>query len=168
MRIESLRSVAAVAIAVGIVTLTGCSNDDPAGSNNTSGGGADIDVTSSTPSSGDTNISGTGVLVQTGSDTLNGVPVTSVQLDATSGGNLRRVRVYFDTATGNPEAVSYFWGAANVNENIVYCPAAGCTGVTVNQGTKEIFFSNTALDDNNPVGPTTKFATLSVGAIQYP
>jgi hypothetical protein len=106
--------------------------------------------------------------VQTSADTLMGTPVTRVDVDATTGGYLRHVRVYFETANGNPKAVSYEWGASSLLENSVYCPAAGCTGVTVNQTTKEIFFSNTALDDNNPVGPTTKFATLSLGGIQYP
>lgn len=107
-------------------------------------------------------------------DTLGGVPVTRVQLDATSdstgttNSHLRQVLVYFETANGNVKAVTYSWGVANVNENIVYCPAAGCTGATVNMVTKEISFLNTPLDDNSPVGPTTKFATLSLGMIVYP
>src|SRR6188768_2070648 len=110
MGIVSRTSWAAAVVVLGLLALAGCSDDDPVSSNNTSGGGADIDVTTSTPASGDTNISGAGVLVQTGTDTLNGVAVTRVTVDATSDGNLRRVTVYFETATGNPEAVSYSWG----------------------------------------------------------
>jgi len=135
----------------------------------TIGGGADIDVTNATPASGNTNISGVGAVVTTTFDTLNTVPVTRVTVAATTADNIKRqVLVYFATATGVVQAVSYSWGTANVSENIVYCPSAGCTGVTVNQQTKEIFFSNTALDNNSPVAQTDKFATLSLGGIQYP
>lgn len=132
------------------------------------GGGADIDVANATPTSGNTNISGPGVTVTTTFDTLNGVPVTRVQVDGTSGGMKRQVQVYFATGSGTVQAVNYSWGTTNLNENIVYCPAAGCTGVSINTTTKEIFFTNTALDNHGPVPPTTKFATISLGGIQYP
>jgi hypothetical protein len=130
-------------------------------------GSADIDVTAATPASGNTNISGAGVTVATTFDTLNGTPVTRVQVDGTSGGNQRRVLVYFATTGGAVQAVSYFWGAANVTENIVYCPALGCDAVSVNQVAKTITFVGTALDNHSPVDPTDKFATL-IGGIQYP
>lgn len=169
MRARIFRLGAAAIIAVACAGIMGCNDDDVLnpGGGGTTGGGADIDVTTSTPSSGDTNISGSGVTVATSSDTLNGTPVTRVQVDATTGGYKRRVLVYFETSGGAVSAVSYFWGVSDVSENIVYCPAAGCTGVTVNQTTKEIFFSNTALDNNDPFGSPTKFATLSLGGIQY-
>lgn len=128
-------------------------------------GGAGIAVTNATPASGNTNISGAGVTVATTFDTLNGVPVTRVQVDGTSGGIQRRVLVYFTTATGAVQAVSYFWG--NLLENIVYCPAAGCTGASVNMGSKVMTFANTALDNNNPFTSPDKFSTLN-GTIQYP
>ncbi len=184
MRTRPSKLCLALIVACVLVAFTGCEDgnqvfefpgdENNAGNNGSNnpppGGGADIDVTQATPASGDTNISGSGVTVQTSADTLDGgaTPATRVQLDATSDGNQRRVLVYFETATGTPRATSYLWGAADVNENVVYCPAAGCSGVSVNMATKEIFFSNTALDDNNPFGPATKFATLSLGAIQYP
>jgi hypothetical protein len=170
---------ATLVVAVALVTMTACNDDDDdvlnGGGGGTTGGGADIDVTSSTPASGDTNISGTGVTVTretfTGNGTGgfdNGVEYTRIQVDATSDGNARRVLVYFESASGTPKAVSYFWGATDINDNIVYCPAAGCTGVTVNTTNKEIFFSSTALDNNDPLGGSpTKFATLSLGGIQY-
>lgn len=175
MRNGFIRALAATLFVVATISMTGCGGEDvviggptgPGGPGPT-GGGADIDVTQSTPATGNTNISGSGVTVQTSSDTLNGTPVTRVQVDATSDGYRRRVLVYFETAAGTPRAVSYFWGVSDVNENIVYCPAAGCTGVTVNLSTKEIFFANTALDNNDPFAAPTKFATLAVGGIQYP
>ncbi len=64
--------------------------------------------------------------------------------------------------------MTYAWGASNVTDNVVYCPAAGCTGVSVNLSTREIFFLNTPLDNNSPGGATNKYATLSLGGIQYP
>jgi len=128
--------------------------------------GVDIDVTLATPASGNTNISGTGATVATSSDTLNNVPVTRVQVDATTNGYKRQVVVYFETATGNVVAVSYSWGLATIFENSVYCPSAGCTGVSVNKVTKVITFVNTALDNNSPAPPPDKFATLN-GSIQY-
>lgn len=133
------------------------------------GGGADIDVTNATPASGNTNISGSGITVATSFDTLNGIPVTRVQVDATVGGNQRQVLVYFATTGGAVQAVSYFWGTASLFDNIVYCPVAGCAGVSVNQTTKVITFVNTSLDNNNGPfpPPPDKFATLN-GAIQYP
>lgn len=167
MRARIFRLGAAAIIAVACAGIMGCDDDDDV--LNTGGGGttgADIDVTASTPASGNTNISGAGVTVATSADTLNGTPVTRVQVDATTSGFKRRVLVYFETAGGAPSAVSCFWGVSDVTENIVYCPAAGCTGVTVNQTTKELSFSSTALDNNDPFGPPTKFATLS-GGIQY-
>ncbi len=185
MRTGFFRLCAMLIMVIGLAGLTGCEDSnrvfdfpsddagDDGGDDDNNGGGAvggaaDIDVTSSTPASGNTNISGSSLTVQTTSDTLNGVPVTRVQLDATSDGHARRVLVYFETATGAPQAVSYFWGAAVVTENTVYCPAAGCTGVSVNMATKEISFSNTALDNNSPVAPTDRYATLSLGIIVYP
>jgi hypothetical protein len=117
-------------------------------------------VLNSTPASGNTNISGSAVTVST---TLDDADTTRVQVNATSDGNLREILVYFTTATGAVEAVSYEWGTASVLENIVYCPLAGCTNVSVNIATREITFSGTALDDHGNPGPTdppTKFATL--------
>jgi hypothetical protein len=137
------------------------------GGGGSSGGIADIDVIDATPVSGNTNISGTGVTVATTFDTLNSTPVTRVTVTGTTGGIQREVKVYFTTSTGAVQAVSYSWGTS-LGENIVYCPAAGCTGVSVNQNTKEIFFSNTMLDNNNPFTAADKFATLSIGGIQYP
>lgn len=134
------------------------------------GGTADIDVTNATPASGNTNISGVGAVVTTTFDTLNTIPVTRVTVAATTTDSIQRqVQVYFVTATGAVSAVSYSWGGSlPVHDNIVYCPATGCTGVTVNQVDKTIFFTNTVLDNNSPVAATTKFATLSLGGITYP
>lgn len=167
---RSLSAFVTVAALLAITLLLGCSGNGSVTAGGPGGGtgGADIDIVSSTPASGNTNISGSGVTLATTADVLNGTPVTRVQLDATSDGDVRQILVYFETATGNPRAVTYSWGVANVNDNIVYCPAAGCTGVTVNMTTREIFFSNTALDNNDPFGAPTKFATISVGGIQYP
>lgn len=131
------------------------------------GGGADITVINATPASGNTNISGPGLTITTTPDTLNGVSVTRVEVNGTSDGNQRRVRVYF-TAVGVVQAVSYFWGTANINDNIVFCPEAGCTGVSVNTTSKGIFFANTVLDDHGPGIPPTKFATFDISGIQYP
>ncbi len=85
------------------------------------------------------------------------------------------VLVYFTTATGAVEAVSYFWGVANVNDNIVYCPVAGCTAVTVDIANKTIEFAGTVLDDHGnpgPGDPATKFATLGqavpASLVNYP
>lgn len=169
MRFRSLALPSVLAVFALLFTL-GCGSEDSLVINPGGGGnsGADIDITSSTPASGNTNISGSGVTVTTSADTLNGTPVTRVQVDATTGGLLRRVLVYFETSNGTPRAVSYFWGTADLNENIVYCPVAGCTGVTVNQATREIFFTNTALDNNDPFAAPTKFATIAVGGILYP
>jgi len=144
----------------------------PAGSG---GGGAtgvsaDIDVTNATPASGNTNINSgiAGAIVTTASDTLNSVPVTRVEVTATTDGNLRKVLVYFATATGAVQAVSYSWGTASLQENIVSCPNGGCTGVSVDQTAKTVWFSNTALDNHSPSAPADKFATLPLGGISYP
>ena len=118
-----------------LVTMTACSNDDtdvmPNGGG-TTGGGADIDVTSSTPASGNTNISGAGATVTketftgTGAGGFdNGVEYTRIKVTATTDGNLRQVLTYFESATGTPKAVSYSWGATDVNENIVYVGGVG-------------------------------------------
>jgi hypothetical protein len=165
MMTRSRPRLARLLIGACLFVAVGCeSSTEPGG---VTGGGADIDITSSTPASGNTNISGAGVTVSRSSDMLSGVAVTRITVDATTDGLLRRVIVYFKTSDGAVQAVSYLWGSVNVSENVVYCPAMGCSGVTVDQGAKEITFLNTALDDNNPVGPTTVFATLSLGAIQY-
>jgi hypothetical protein len=161
-------------VACSLVGFAGCDDDDTFefpeddsnGGGNTTTGGVDIDVTAANPSTGDTNISGSAVTVQSSSDTLNSVAVTRVQVDATTGGYKRQVLVYFD-AGGTAQAVSYNWGVASALENSVYCTAAGCAGVTVNLGTREISFFNTALDDHGP-GSTGKVATLSLGIIAYP
>lgn len=170
MRTRVARSLVSTLLLAGALLVTGCADDgdDAAGPGGGAGGGADLDITLSTPASGNTNISGTGVTVTTTADTLSGTPVTRVQVDATTSGYLRRVLVYFETANGTPRAVSYFWGVADLNDNIVHCPQAGCAGVTVNQTTKEIFFANTALDDSDPFTAPGQFATISVGGIQYP
>jgi len=159
-------------VAAGLMGFTGCNSDSVTNTPGPGGGAADIDVTSSTPVSGDTNISGSGVTVAT---TLDDADTTRVQVDATTGGYLRQVLVYFTTATGAVEAVTYSWGTANVNENIVYCPVVGCTNVSVNTATREISFAGTALDNNGnpgPGDPPTKFATLGAAVpaslVQYP
>lgn len=156
--------IAAVAVMMTLAFAVACdSTNDPInpGGGGGGGGAADIDVVSSTPASGDTNISGSGVSVS--SSLENGGATTRVQVDATTGGNVRQVLVYFTTATGAVENVSYFWGTASLLENIVYCPAAGCTNASVNTSTREITFAGTALDNHgaiNPTDPPTKFATI--------
>lgn len=169
MRTGQFKILAALVMIIAALSITACGDDGIiVGPGGPGSGGADLDIILSTPLTGNTNISGAGVTVTTTSDAIGATPVTRVQMDSSTTGQLRRVVVYFETTGGAPRAVSYFWGAADVNENIVYCPAAGCTGVTVNQGTREVFFSSTALDNNGPGMAPTKFATISTGAIQYP
>jgi hypothetical protein len=163
-RASLLRSLMIVCLSA--LAVTGCSDDDPLVPPGT--GGADIDVVNSTPATGDTNISGNGVSVDTIAETLMGTPVLRVQVDATTGGQLRRVQVIFESANGTLRAVNYMWGATNLLDNVVHCPQAGCVGVTVNMSNQEIFFDDTILDDSGVGIPATKFATLELGAIQYP
>jgi len=156
-----LGALAVLVTAMGLAGSIGCTSSDVTGGPGGPGGGAaDIDVHTSTPASGDTNISGTGVTVA--STLENGGATTRVQVDATTGGNLRQVLVYFDTASGSVSAVSYFWGASLI-DNVVYCPAAGCANVTVDTVAQTISFAGTVLDnhDSPMLGdPATKFATL--------
>ena len=178
MRRSLTRTLAPIVLLAAALAISGCRDSDdadsfapvtgPGGPPAVTGGGADLDITNSTPATGNTNISGSGVVVSTSADTLSGTPVTRVQVDATSDGQVRRVLVYFETSGGALRAVSYYWGASNINDNIVWCPSGGCTGVTVNQATREIFFSGTNLDNNDPFAAPTKFATISLGGIQYP
>ena len=158
-------------VTAGLLGLAGCDDSNvlnPSGGG-TGGGAADIDVTSATPASGNTNISGSSITVTSSFE--NSGATTRVQVDATSDGYLRQVLVYFTTSSGAVENVSYFWGISSLLEHIVYCPAAGCSGTSVNLTTREITFSSAPLDNHGNPGPTdpaTEFATLSLGMIQYP
>jgi len=158
--VRNMTPVVFLILMIALVASVGCDSSNNPTTPAPGGGSADIDVLASTPASGNTNISGSAVTVST---TLEDADTTRVQVNATTDGNLREILVYFKTATGVVEAVSYEWGTSSVFENIVYCPVASCANVSVNIATREITFSGTALDDHGnpaPTDPPAKFATL--------
>ena len=126
------------------------------------GGHADIVVTNATPPSGNANFSTDVVTSASSMGTDMGVSAES-WFD----GTLRKVVVRFETTGGAVQSVNYHWGRSSFFENLVSCTAMGCSGVSVNQTTKNITFANTVLVNHNPSTSTSMFATLN-GAIQYP
>lgn len=128
-------------------------------------GGVDLEITGSTPATGDGQLSGDTVAV----GTLNhpselGHPALTEVRAATPGGYLQRyVEIWFETANGTPWSVTYQWGAG---ANVVRCFNA-CAGVAVDRQARTISLTNTALDDGTPTAGATKFATLN-GTVRYP
>lgn len=137
---------------------------------NTGGGGgsgsATINFTASTPASGNGAMAVSGV--STSSDTLNGTPVTRVQVDGTVGGLPARVLVYFVTANGNVTNISYFWGST-LNDNIVFSAQSIPVGeAVVDLGTQTINIDTDLTDaDGFVVVTPTKLSHISA-TINYP
>lgn len=112
-----------------------------------SDGTAALTATSAVPASGSGPLAATCVTAENAGGTRT--ELTRVTVRGNVNGQEMRLQVYFVTATGAIDTVSYAWvpfaGMPDLYENLAFCNAPGCTGVAVSLGTKTIAFTDTAL-----------------------
>jgi hypothetical protein len=162
---KKLGSWIALALAIG---LTGCNSSDnvtnpPGGPG---GGSADIDVVSSTPAGGEGNISGSAMTVETQAEDAD---TTRVEVRDLTSSPKREVLVYFTTATGAVEHVTFSWGVASLLENVTLCDGAACVNASVNTTTQEITLAGVPLDDQgSPAVQATLGQAVPASLIVYP
>lgn len=113
-----------------------------------SDGTAALTATSASPTSGQGALRASCVTVENAGGTRT--ELTRVSARGTVNGLEFLFELYFVTATGEVEAVSYGWspvpGIPDFYENLAFCNAPGCSGATVNLATKTVRLTATALN----------------------
>ena len=112
-----------------------------------SDGIAALSVTGAAPATGNGPLDGTCVTVENAGGTRT--ELTRVTVSGTVSGQAMLLQVYFVTATGAIDTVSYGWvplpDFPGAFENLAFCNAPGCAGIAVDLGAKKIAFSDTSL-----------------------
>lgn len=121
-----------------LATPTACASDD---------GTASLTATSASPASGQGPLEGSCVTAENAGGTRG--DLTRVSTRGTVNGVAFLLQVYFVTATGEIDTVSYGWDPSpeipDFFQNLAFCNAPGCGGASMSLATKTITLDGTAL-----------------------
>ncbi len=124
----------------GLATPTPCASND---------GTAAVTATSASPASGQGPLQASCVTAENAGGTRT--ELTRVSARGTVNGREFLLQVYFVTATGEIDTVSYGWDLSpefpDFFENLAFCNTPRCAGASMNLAAKTITLSNAALSD---------------------
>lgn len=113
-----------------------------------SDGDADLTATSASPATGQGPLQDSCIVVENAGGSRT--ELTRVSVRGTVNGVGFHLQVYFVTESGALDTVSYGWspapGVPDLFENLAFCNAPGCSGASMDLGSRTITLSNTALD----------------------
>lgn len=134
-----------------------------------SDGSATVVASSAMPATGSGALQASCVTVENAGGTRS--ELTRVSARGTVNGLDLLLQVYFLTATGEIDTVSYGWapfpGTPDFYENLAFCNAPACTGVTMSLATKQIRFTNTALSASTEASAVLN-GTITLNRIPTP